>query len=148
MTKEELINYIMKTPENVNQNVLITLLDTLMETDNLDTSDANATAGDMLNGKTAYVNGKKITGTIASKEAETITPSTTDKEVAAGQYLNGKITVKGDSNLLAENIKAGVTIFGVTGTFTNDAEAAAGDIRTGKSAYVKGQKIEGSAIIS
>ncbi len=30
----------------------------------LDTSDANATAGDIINNKTAYVNGQKLTGSL------------------------------------------------------------------------------------
>ena len=46
-----------------------------------------------------------------------------------------------DSNLLAENIKSGVTISGVTGTFTNDGTATASDMASGVTAYVNGQKI-------
>ena len=46
-------------------------------------------------------------------------------------------------NLLAENIKSGVTISGVTGTFTNDGTATASDIASGATAYVNGAKITG-----
>lgn len=53
---------------------------------------------------------------VTRKAAATYTPGTTDQTVAAGQYLNGAQTVKGDANLVAGNIKSGVTIFGVTGT--------------------------------
>lgn len=49
-------------------------------------------------------------------------------------------------NLSAENIKAGVTILGVTGTFTADADATAADIADGKTAYVNGVKITGTAV--
>ena len=82
----------------------------------VDTSDANAIEGDLLQGKSAYVNGSKITGTITSKSAQTYTPGTTDQTITAGQYLNGVQTIKGDANLVPSSIINGVTIFGVTGT--------------------------------
>lgn len=88
----------------------------------IDTSSANAVATDILSGKTAYVNGSLVTGSITSKEAQTYTPSTSDQTIAANQYLSGIQTIKGDANLLAENIKSGVTIFGVVGTYTGAAD--------------------------
>lgn len=78
----------------------------------------NVSASQMLSGTTALSNGKKITGTISSKGAATITPTTSNQTIAAGQYLSGAQTIKGDSNLVAGNIKSGVSLFGVTGTYT------------------------------
>lgn len=177
----------------------------------IDTSDATATSNDILSGKTAYVDGEKITGTIATKTAsnlsasgatvtvpagyyasqttksvasgsaktpattitknpsitinssglitasvsgtqsvtptvsagyvssgtagtitvngsatkqlafqpaKTITPSTASQiAVSSGYYTGGNITVAGDANLIAGNIKSGTSIFGVTGTY-------------------------------
>lgn len=152
-----------------------------------DTSDATATAGDILSGKTAYVAAGKVTGTIASKSSsnltasgatvtvpagyypsqagksvatatqatpsitldeekglitakstqasgyvssgtttatkqlsikgsKTYTPGTTDQKIVGGYYLTGTQTIKGDANLVAANIKKGVSIFGVAGS--------------------------------
>lgn len=52
--------------------------------------------------------------------AQTITPTTTDQTIAANRWLTGAQTIKGDSNLLPENIKKGITIFGVTGTYEGE----------------------------
>lgn len=53
---------------------------------------------------------------VTRKAAATYTPGASDQTIAAGQYLDGAQTVKGDANLVAANIKDGVSIFGVTGT--------------------------------
>ena len=86
-----------------------------------DTSDATATAADILQGKTAYVDGVKLTGSIPSLAAATITPGAAVQTLAAGQYLAGAQTVAGDANLTAANIRAGVSIFGVAGTTRSPA---------------------------
>ena len=150
ITKKQVLDYVSETPCNTNRQVLNGLVTELMSSDNLDTSDATATAGDIRTGKTAYVDGEKITGNLvpgvdtsdanavagdirtgktayvggskitgsaSAKEATTITPTTTDQTVAAGTHLTGILTIKGDPNLLAENIKSGVTIFGIEGTY-------------------------------
>lgn len=92
----------------------------------VDTSDADATAANIQTGKTAYVNGVKITGSISSKAAESYTPGTADQTIAAGQYLSGAQTIKGDANLVAGNIKSGVSIFGVAGTYEGSGGASGG----------------------
>lgn len=80
-----------------------------------DTSDATATPGDILGGKTAYTKSGKVEGVIPSLPAQTITPGTADKTIANGQYLAGTQTIKGDPNLTSSNIKKGVSLFGVAG---------------------------------
>lgn len=84
-----------------------------------DTSDANLDNGNkMLSGNTAYANGVKYTGSIASKAAQTYTPTTSDQTIAAGQYLSGAQTVKGDANLQSQYIASGISIFGVNGSLS------------------------------
>lgn len=55
---------------------------------------------------------------VTKKSAATYTPGTSDQSIASGQYLSGTQTIKGDANLVAGNIKSGVSIFDVTGTYT------------------------------
>lgn len=85
----------------------------------MDTSDATATAADILATQTAYVDGAKVTGQIASKAAQTYIPTTADQTIVSGQYLSGAQTIKGDANLQAQYIALGVSIFGVQGTLSS-----------------------------
>ena len=84
----------------------------------VDTTDATAVAGEILSGKTAYVDGSLITGSITSLSATTYTPTTSDQTISSGQYLSGAQTVKGDANLQAQYIASGVSIFGVAGSLS------------------------------
>lgn len=78
----------------------------------LDTSDATATASQMLSGVTGYAKGALVTGNISSKSAATFKPSTADQTIAASQYLSGAQTISAVtlSNLTAANVANGVTI--------------------------------------
>lgn len=49
-------------------------------------------------------------------DATTITPGTKNKVIKEKTYLRGALTVLGDSDLIPENIKNGVDVFGVVGT--------------------------------
>lgn len=61
---------------------------------------------------------------VTKKSAATYTPKTTDQSIASGQYLSGTQTIKGDANLVAGNIKSGVNIFGVTGTYAGGGSSS------------------------
>lgn len=57
-----------------------------------------------------------LTASVTTKAAATITPGTSAQTIASGTYLTGTQTISGDSNLKAENIVAGKSIFGVSGS--------------------------------
>lgn len=59
---------------------------------------------------------KSSTKQLTTKGATTYTPNTSNQTISSGTYLTGTQTIKGDSNLVASNIKKNVSIFGVTGT--------------------------------
>lgn len=111
-----------------------------------------ATAARILSGRTAWVNGSKLTGTMTNRGAisqklaangsytvpagwhngsgkvtqslttqgaKNVTPTTSNQTAcAASRWTTGSIVILGSSNLKAANIKSGVKIFNVTGTFT------------------------------
>lgn len=93
------------------------------------TSNLTATASDILNGKTAYVNGSTITGTY--KVASNVTVGSSDLTFSTsegstyvvspgtGNNAMAAVTIEKPSNLVASNIKSGVTIAGIQGTYNN-----------------------------
>ncbi len=82
----------------------------------INTASATAEATDIRDGKTAFVDGQKLTGAMPEYEAAIITPGATDQIIQAGRFLAGDLTVKGDTDLVAQNIKSGVNIFDVAGS--------------------------------
>ena len=105
------------------------------------------TAGYISSG-TAGNSSVSLTASVTTKAAATITPGTSNQTIAAGTYLTGAQTISGDADLTAANIKTGVQIFNVTGSYTSDATAVAGDIVSGQTAYVNGSKITGNLVIN
>ena len=67
-----------------------------------------------------------IGSSVTKKNAATYIPKTTDQSIASGQYLSGTQTIKGDANLVAGNIKSGVSIFGVTGNYAWSSSGSSG----------------------
>lgn len=94
------------------------------------TQSANATAPEILSGKTAYVKGNKITGTMANKGSVTGTIANANTPYTIPQgYHDGAGTVGIDSaekaKIIPENIREGITILGVEGEMSGTEGAKA-----------------------
>lgn len=95
-----------------------------------DTTDATATAAEILSTKTAYVNKNKVTGSMPNRGAVTGTISTVD-----GQYTiqngyhdgSGKVSIDSAEQLkiVPTNIRAGIVVLGVTGTMSGSEDVSA-----------------------
>lgn len=97
-----------------------------------DTTDANATAGEILSGKTAYVNKNKVTGTMANRGSNNITVTNTSGATIPAGYYDGSgkavIDTTSASALTANNIRQGVTILGVEGTLSAEDGLTVGPV--------------------
>lgn len=143
---EYLLNYVSDekenkiTPENIKKDVTIFNITGTLE--NLDTSDATATAEDITINKTAYINGQKVTGNLPLfPNSRTFTVDggvTNDVENnriqistinSTKQILDTNLNMEFNSSysdvaeaigLTADKIKSGETILGITGTYTGE----------------------------
>ena len=85
------------------------------------TSDATAKVAEILVGKTAYVAGSKITGTMPNRGSvtEKISEVNTEIHIAQGYHEgSGVVSINEEeqAKIIPQNIKMGVSILGVTGT--------------------------------
>ena len=177
-------------------------IDSIVTGTGIDTSDATAAASDIRSGKTAYVDGTKVTGNLnlTARTVEDLSVSGRTVSVPAGLYSNsvagvvasasaatptisvntttGVVTAQtqqsagyvnattktatqslssigASANLVPENIKSGVNIFGVTGTYEGfgsgveliDYIQANGSNSTVRSALISNSLLNGKGVV-
>lgn len=129
----------------------------------VDTTDATATAGTILEGETAYVGSVKVEGTMPNNGAaeKTLTTTETSYTIPEG-YHNGEGTVivvpetktvqpsRSEQNVTptAGKVLSKVTVGAIPANLidTTDATAEASEILAGQTAYVNGAKVTGSMV--
>ena len=65
-----------------------------------------------------YLASQDITLQLPTISTTEYIPTTADQFINSNKYLTGIQTIKGDANLVSENIRTGISIFGVNGSYT------------------------------
>lgn len=91
-----------------------------------DTSDATITVAEMLEGKTGYARGVKLTGTMPNNGGITESISTKSQQVTVPLGFHdgsGKVSISEteQDKIVAANIKQGITILGVEGEYAGES---------------------------
>ena len=113
------------------------------------TTDADASASEILYGKTAYVNKNKLTGSMTNNGTVTGTITTKAQEytIPAGYHNGlGKVSISSteQAKIIASNILNGVTILGVTGNVSPSSDITSGTVSA--TPYLTAQTILPSSI--
>lgn len=113
------------------------------------TTDANASASEILYGQTAYVNKNKITGSMPNNGAVngSITTKAQEYTIPAGYHSGlGKVSISSteQAKIIASNILNGVTILGVTGNVSPSSDVTSGVVSA--TPYLTSQTILPSSI--
>lgn len=98
-------------------------------TNDVDSTDATAAEAEILNTKTAYARGAKLTGSMPNRGGVTGTISTKTGSYTIQQGYHdgsGKVSISSteQAKIIASNIRSGVTILGVAGSLTTSSEKA------------------------
>lgn len=94
-----------------------------------DTSDDTAAVSEILSGKTAHARGTQLTGTMPNRGSASGTISTVAGEYSIQQGYHdgsGKVSIDSteQSKIIPANIKSGVELLGVTGTYSGESITA------------------------
>lgn len=94
-----------------------------------DTQDATVAVAEMLSGKTAYARGSKLTGTMPNNGAVTGSIETKDGtfSIPLGFHDGSgsvSISLAEQAKLISANIKSGIEILGVIGSYSGEAVTA------------------------